>query len=864
MANFRCLVWLAGVMAVLATTNNLPALAQDDDSGEQETEAALPSKTLVGANPQALSDFTVPPAITVDEWLTQIAQSELVQVTGVEIDTTEDGLTVNLQATGTLAQPRVATVGNALIVEISNAVLALPQGQEFQQADPAAGIALLAVTALPNNQVRVAITGLDAPPTADIQTDGQSLILSVLPGVGTDTAENEEAIQVVVTGEQEGYAPSNATTATRTDTPLRDIPQSIQVIPRQVLEDQAATDLQDITRNVSGVFQSNTFGGTLDRFQIRGFDSDVFLQDGFRDPTFRIRETANIERVEILKGPASVLYGTLEPGGIINIVTKQPLAEPYYSLAASFGSFGLIEPSIDISGPLSEDGEVLYRLNTLYENRDVFRDFDQDVERFFIAPVISLEVDERTDLLLNFEYLNDERPFDRGLVAVGNGVANIPFDRILGEPDDFAFTESTIASYRLEHRFSENWQLRNEFRYSALNSRSTNARPVSLDEDTGILSRAWGNNSGFDKTFALQTNVVGEFSTGSIDHTLLLGIDLLRIGESADNRFDFISGAPSINIFAPEYGVGVRPGRDQLPEFAVFSTLTDSLGIYVQDQIAIADNLRILIGGRFDILSQESSSNFFFSEFASEDQSQQQNEAFSPRLGILYRPLDFLSLYASYSRSFAPNSAVDEGGQLLEPERGTQFEAGIRGDFFDGRLTANLAAFDLRKTNISSFVPPTFSFAEAIGEVRSRGIELDVLGEITEGWNIIASYSYIDAKVTEDSGSELEGNRPHAVPEHALSLWTTYEIPQGSLQGLGFGLGAFLVGNRFGDDANTFEVGSYTRVDASVFYRRNNWQAAVNFKNLFDIDYIEGPANDRTQINPGIPFTVQATVSVEF
>ncbi len=865
MVNLQRLVWLAGVLVALGSLGNQPAWGQDSEAVVEAEIASLelPHSPLHHSTPPPLPPSTQPPATTVEEWLSQIAQAEIVSITAVQLTPTATGVTLTLEAAAALAQPAVSVVGNARVIEIPNAVLALPEGRELQQANPADGIALLSVTELPNNRVRVAITGAEAAPDVALSTTAQGLSMAVSPGMAA-AGEDGEAIQVVVTGEQDGYASSNATTATRTDTPLRDIPQSIQVVPQQVIEDQAATDLQDITRNVSGVFQSNTFGGTLDRFQIRGFDSDVFLQDGFRDPTFRIRETANIERVEILKGPASVLYGTLEPGGIINIVTKQPLADPYYSLSASFGSFGLIEPSIDISGPLSEDGEVLYRLNALYENRDVFRDFDQGVERFFIAPVISLEVDERTDLLLNFEYLNDERPFDRGLVAVGNGVANIPFDRILGEPDDFAFTESTIASYRLEHRFSENWQFRNEFRYSALNSRSTNARPVSLDEDTGILSRAWGNNSGFDKTFAFQTNVVGEFSTGSIDHTLLLGIDLLRIDESADNRFDFINGAPSINIFAPEYGVGVRPGRDQLPEFAVFSTLTDSLGIYVQDQIAIADNLKILIGGRFDILNQTSSSNFFFSGFASEDQSQQQDEAFSPRLGILYRPVDFLSLYASYSRSFAPNSAVDEGGQLLEPERGTQFEAGIRGDFFDGRLTANLAAFDLRKTNISSFVPPTFSFAEAIGEVRSRGIELDVLGEITEGWNIIASYSYIDAKVTEDSGSELEGNRPHAVPEHALSLWTTYEVSQGSLRGLGFGLGAFLVGNRFGDDANTFEVGSYTRVDASAFYRRDNWQAAVNFKNLFDIDYIEGPANDRTQINPGIPFTVQATVSVEF
>jgi iron complex outermembrane receptor protein len=830
------------------------------------------TKNQLGEEVHRISDLGQP-ATTVNEWLNQIAQASITRIIGIQLNTTDietDAIEIALvleTVDEQFPEPSTSVVGNALIAEIPNAVLELPEGDEFQQANPTNEITLVSVTSLPNNRVRVTITGVDTPPLVNLSLESQVLRFSVIPG--TAQAENTDdagdAIQIVVTGEQEeGYVVDDATTATRTDTPLRDIPQSIQVVPRQVLEDQRVTDLQDITRNVSGVFQSNTFGGTLDRFQIRGFDSDVFLRDGFRDPTFRIRETANIERVEVLKGPASVLFGTLEPGGIINLVTEQPLSEPYYSFDVSFGSFSLVEPTLDISGPLNDSGTVRYRLNALYESQDVFRDFDQEIERFFIAPVLSVDIGRRTNLLLNFEYLDDERPFDRGLVAVGDEVADIPFDRILGEPDDFASAESITASYRLEHRFSDNWRLRNEFRYSSLDSQSINARPVSLDEETGILTRAWGNNSGFDETFALQTNVVGEFSTGPIDHTLLFGVDLFRLDESADNRFDFINGAPSIDIFDPEYGVGDRPDRDELPEFAIFDTQTDSLGIYLQDQIAIADNFRILLGGRFDIVDQESSNNFFFSGISTQDESQQQDEAFSPRVGILYRPIDPLSLYASFSRSFAPNSAVDEGGQLLEPERGTQFEIGLRGELLDGRLTANLAAFNLKKTNIATFVPPSFSFAEPIGEIRSRGIELDILGEIVEGWNIIASYSHTDAEVTEDAGSDLEGNRPHAVPRNAFSLWTTYEVQQGNFQGLGFGVGVFVVGDRFGDDANTFEVGSYTRTDASIFYRRNNWRTSVNFKNLFDIDYIQGPANDRTQINPGIPFTVQATLGVEF
>ena len=254
---------------------------------------------------------------------------------------------------------------------------------------------------------------------------------------------------------EEGYVVDDGTTATRTDTPLKDVPQSIQVVPQRVIEDQQASDLQETTRNVSGVFQGNT-AATVDRFFIRGFNQVVFLRDGFRDENEQIRETANLERVEVLKGSASVLYGTLEPGGIINLVTKKPLEDPLYSAKLSVGSFNTAEPSIDLGGPLNKDKTFLYRLNVLYENREVFRDFDENVERTFIAPALTWKIGDKTDITFNFEYLNDKRPFDRGIVAIEDGIADIPFERVLGEPDDFNKTESFDTGYLLEHRFSVN------------------------------------------------------------------------------------------------------------------------------------------------------------------------------------------------------------------------------------------------------------------------------------------------------------------------------------------------------------------------------------------------------------------------
>ena len=793
-----------------------------------------------------------------------IAQG-LTRVTGVEVIETSEGLELILKTVAGSERlvPLILPEGNDLVIDLLDATLAFSIRNGVTELNPAPGINKIAINKVNDNSIRVTITGENQTPSADVVPGRDDLVLSITPQDTTAESEPDEEIEVIATGEAEeeedGYVVDDGTTATRTDTPLKDVPQSIQLVPQQVIEDQQATDLQETTRNVSGVFQGNTFSGTLDRFIIRGFEQRVFLQDGFRDPTQRVRETANLERVEVLKGPASVLYGTLEPGGIINLVTKKPLEDPLYSAELTVGSFGFVEPSIDLGGPLNESETVLYRLNALYESSDVFRDFDQGVERFFVAPVLTWKIGDNTDITLNFNYLDDERPFDRGLVAIGEEIADIPFERVLGEPDDVSTTESFDTGYLLEHRFSDNWELRNNFRFNSVDRAEAFIEPTGFEEETGTLNRRWGDQDGLDKTYALQTNVVGEFATGSVEHTLLFGVDLFRETRDIDNRFSEGDDAPSIDIFNPEYGVAPRPERDELPINFILDTQTDTLGIYLQDQIKLSEQWQLVAGGRFDIVDQESDQSGDFGESS----SQQQEEAFSPRLGIVYQPIEPLSLYASFAQAFTPNSGVDEDGELLEPERGTQYEVGIKGEMFDGDLSATLAAFNINKTNLAIDDPDLEGVSRPIGEQRSQGIELDVRGEIMPGWNVIASYAYTDAEVTEDDGSDTEGNRLFGVPENAASLYTTYEIQRGNLQGLGFGAGLFLVGEREGDLDNSFQVPNYTRTDASIFYKRNNWKAAVNFKNLFDIDYIESGTN-RTRINPGIPFTVLGSLSVEF
>jgi iron complex outermembrane receptor protein len=791
-------------------------------------------------------------AQTVTGAATTVAQVQT-QITGVRIDTT-DGVAVVLETTAALSLT-TSTVDNTLIAEIPNAILTLPE--EFQAVNPVEGIALVRVTNLPGNRVRVAITGTDAPPTVEQQVTVEGLVLAVTPLTDADE------IQIVVTGELEsqGYSVPNATTATRTNTELRDIPQSIQVLPQQVLEDQQVNRLSEALRNVSGVSVGDSFGDSLNRINIRGFQSDVLLENGFRRGSFSSRGTSDIElieRVEVLKGPASVLYGNLEPGGVVNVVTRQPQADPAYTIGTVVGSFGLVRPSIDFTGPLDANQRFLYRFTALYEAEDGFRDYEQDVNRFVLAPSLTWDLNDRTALTFNFSYEDAERPFDRGLPAIGNRVADVPRDRLFQDPSAIIETEELSASYRLTHNFNDNWQLRNEFRYLSVDTFDFRLDSWTIEDD-GTLDRRWRSNDDYYEFYSLQTNVVGEFATGSVEHTLLAGIDFNRSTAQGGQRR--LPGDPSffINIFTQESDPISRPNLDDLTLVVRSDTSRENnVGLYLQDQITLSESLKILAGGRFDVYDLQSLDSLSNTE--AEDTVQR----FTPRLGVVYQPSREVSLYGSYSQAFTPNIfGRTADGSFLDPELSEQFEIGVRGEFADGRLVTNLAAYNLIKRNVEGPDPLNPDFAIAVGKIRSRGIELDITGEILPGWNAIASYAYTDAEITEDNYYPA-GNRPNNVPRNSASVWTTYEFQNGNLQGLGFGLGLFFVGERSGDFDNTYELPSYVRTDAALYYRRDNWRAALNFQNLFDVNYIRNSEGFREANAPGAPFTVIGSLSITF
>jgi len=852
------------------------------------------SEGSIQTNVNASTGKKVPPLSEIERLFgssARLAQSQtpnlqpvpqVVEVTGVRVNLTETGLDVILETPlGEKLQVSSQAKDNTYIADIPNAQLRLSSGNTFRQAKPATGVAEIIVTNQNANSIRVTLIGETSAPRIELFDSDEGLIFGVTPVASStqpqpaqtqpetpsaEADEQDEQIEVTVTGQQDGYLVPEASTATRTNTPLRDIPQSIQVVPQQVLEDQNAVRLRDALRNVSGVFVGNTFGGTVDNFNIRGFADATILRDGFKESFaesgLSLRDLADVEQVEVLKGPASVLYGYVEPGGAINLVTKRPLDDPFYNAELSIGSYGFYRPSIDFSGPLTPDKALRYRLNLAYQNADSFRDF-VDSERFFAAPVFDLKLGDRTNLSINTSYLYDRRTLDRGIVAIGEEVADIPIDRFLGEPDDFRRSEQFSIGYRLEHQFNDNLKIRNGFLFLENNESIFNANATELDEATGTLYRDYFDSANEYKIYALQTDLTSKFSTGSVNHQLLFGFDLQRntIEGFFRTPFDAFDTSiedrqtPSINIFNPIYNVR-PPDRSSFIFRRDDMTTTDSLGIFLQDQIALADNVKLLVGGRFDTITQE------LDDELNDSETSQSNEAFSPRVGIVYQPIQPISLYASYSRSFAPNTGIGFDGSLLEPTRGTQYEAGIRAEL-NPALATTLAAYEITKTNIATTDPNDPAFSIAVGEQRSRGIEFDISGEISPGWNIIASYSYTNAEITESEDYPV-GNKVPNVPQNKASLWTTYEFQNGGLEGLGLGLGLFYIDARQGDLENSFELPSYLRTDAAIYYRQNNWRAAINIQNLFDIRYFETSELGRTTVIPGAPLTVVGSFNIEF
>ncbi len=688
-------------------------------------------------------------------------------------------------------------------------------------------------------------------------TDARTVALTAAPG-SSDGATVLAPVTVTSTQDAGGemtrsYSARRASAGTKTDTPLEKVPASVQVVPRAVFDDQQALRVEEALRNVSGTVFVD--GGEGKTFFSRGFSASLFMDGALRteftdgDGYSADLDSFNVQRIEVLKGPSSVLYGRGNPGGTINIVTKRPQAEQSFDVRATMGAHGLARGAVDLGGPLDEQGIFGYRLNAVYEHAESFRD-EVESDRKHIAPMMQWKPTGDTVVLLDVELADIDQTPDVGIPRIGNGpLGGVPRDRFLGEPTDNSQNNKEQVRLRVEHAFSEATSLRAGLGYADTRNKSYFTRGNALAADGRTLNRSIIDSAFEFQDLDAQVDLTQKVWLGGQEHTLLFGVEAAK--RDTLSIFNSAAAAP-IDVFNPVYGNTAPTGA-----FSLFRQGTErkSYGAFGQAQISISDALTLVFGGRFDWVEQERTTG---------TPLMKDDFAFSPRVGAVYQVAEPISVYATYARSFTPVNGfpLTFGGETLEPERGELWEGGVKLGLLDDRLTANAALYQIERQNVGTPDLANPGFQINAGEQRSRGVEFDLAGELMPGWRLIASYAYTDARVTK-AANNTAGRRPAGIPKHSASLWSTYEFRSGDLAGLGFGAGVFVVDNRYGNAANTFEVDGYLRADATVYYRFENYTFRLNVQNLFDEEYYLNPTRANFLL-PGSPTTFLFSIQGNF
>lgn len=675
-----------------------------------------------------------------------------------------------------------------------------------------------------------------------------------------------EAKPVMVTAQRDTYTVTHATTATKTDTPLIETPVSVQVVPRAVMDDQQVISVADAMKNVSGV-QPGGYA-FYDNFILRGFDAGgSTYRNGLRHISTTALETANLDAIEVLKGPASILYGRTEPGGLINLSTKRPLDVPYYSIQQQFGSYNFYRTTIDATGPILADRTLLYRMNLAYKDNNTFQDLVNQQSVFF-SPSLTWRPTDRFESNIEIEYQRNRFTdvSDIGIPAIGDRPAPIPLSRFLGDPAAKNIQERVFVGFHWMYRLSDEWKIVNRFQFNDVSYDQRTLFAADFDQGTGVLTRGLWRADMNRRTYAANLDLVGHLRTGPLDHNVLVGFDYYRFDAAYSAFAGQTSVVPSFNIFNPAYGIDLSSITSR--NFNQFGTFPEQwYGVYFQDQVTLWNKLHILGGGRYDWAEVETSFSDTSLASANAAEIKERTAYFSPRVGLVYQPWQWLSLYANYAKSLGSNNVglPSPGNGPLDPQTGRQWEVGIKTEFFDGRVMATLAYFDLTKQNVATPIPGT-PFTQTIGEANSRGLEIDLSGRITEQLSIIGSYAYTDARITKDfSGNE--GHRLISVPRNSGSLWAIYEFTDGPLRGVRLGTGAFARSTRMADLENTAELSGYVRWDANAGYTFRYFgmkiTAQLNVYNLLNKDYYDR-ASSRLLIQPGMPLTFLGSLRFEY
>lgn len=684
--------------------------------------------------------------------------------------------------------------------------------------------------------VTTALAGLGLAAAAAAQ-DGPAL-------TNEDQATEIEAVTVY--GRRLGRIPGE--TATKSGAPVIETPFTVNIVSRDLLDLRNVSNIGEAAETISGVQRTIGFSGNQ-RFRIRGFQNISTLRDGFRQSVSQPEiDLQGVESIEVLKGPASALYGRFEPGGVINFVSKRPRSEAGGEIFLTGGSYDYWRGGLDVTRPLNADETVLARLNVGYEHTDSYRD-GIDNEQLFISPVVEWRPDADTSLLGRLEYTRRDAAFDRGL---GNNPVFLeqPVGRSYGEDFMRIEKEQWVGSVEFNRRLNADWRLglggfvsavdvpeEQFFNYGfpALSGTTVNRNFVSYNETQDDLT--------------LQAELYGRVTTGALTHRLLIGLDHSRdelafldgqvaYGQPIDLNNPVQTGRPNTYV----------PTGDSHYEYV-------STGVYLQDEIAW-DRWRLLLGARLEEVE-----TYAFSEGFVDPAVSRTDTPFSPRAGLTFLLTPDWSIYGSWARSSRneADAGLLESGLTPKPTRGEQFEVGTKALFLDGRAEATLSAYEITKTDAVVGDPVDFNLVIQAGEIVVRGIEAELSARPLDPWTLVASYAYSDSEIAEDTNAFVVGNRLAGVPDHQAALWTSWAF-DGALEGLTVGGGVFHASSQAATTANTFDLPGYTRVDLNAAWAfGDGYEVRLNVDNVTDETiFITGGFS---QIYPQAPRTARLTLS---
>jgi iron complex outermembrane receptor protein len=681
----------------------------------------------------------------------------------------------------------------------------------------------------------------------------------------TAVAQGDQALEeVIVLSQRQPY---------RGDVPLKSLPQQVQVLESDLLVNLGATDLQSALDFAGGVARQNNFGGLWDAFAIRGFVGDENLPSGYLINGFSggrgfsgTRDSANIDRIEVLKGPGSALYGRGEPGGTINIITKKPQFEQEGYMAASAGRWDIYRTEADFTSGLTEN--VAFRINGAYDNAESFRD-EIDSERLSLTPSVLVTLGSRASVIYELEYLDQRRYFDRGIVAIDGNPKVLPVSRFLGEPGDGPMQVDALGhQLTFQYELNSDWSLLGGlgYRSSSLEGVSSEAELSGgrqlLDDDGETLVRQQRGRDYDADDLSGRVELTGTFDTGPVTHHLLVGTDAYDYElDSVQDRWRVSAGTGdttySVNVFNPLYGQ-VAPPRgtivDQLEK-------QEAWGLYVQDQIDLTEQWKVLLGVRYDDFNQDI--DFRLSDTTS-SQSQTQT---SPRAGIVFEPTQNLSFYASYAEGFRPNSGADFSGSAIDPEESKSYEVGAKFYALEDRVSGTVALFTMEKNNVITADPVNAGFSAALGEAESEGVEIDFTAQVTDTLNVMFNYAYVKAETSNDVinadwGVEVPAGSPLInVPENSANLVVVKDFAIAGLPAT-VGMSVNYVDERLGETIDLdYYLPEYTLVNLFASYDlTEKLRISVNLDNITDEKYYVSSYH-KWWTTPGAPFSYMVSVN---